>query len=207
MKPTAPHEPIALRRSVTTIIRPAAPTARQLIALDAPATQVMTDFDRNALVVVNSNAPIDDGLLVMKQSGVRSAFVIDAGGTVLGLVTAYDIQGEKPLRRLEQLGCTLRSCTRKDVTVTDVMEPSEQWRVIDYKDLETYRVRDIVDTLRSTGRSHVPVVERTHDGADRLRGMLSATEVSRVTGVNAIGLRTAASFAEIEQALEHGELS
>lgn len=206
MRHPLPHEAASLRRVVRATIRPAS-TARQLVHLDAPAIQVMTDFGRHAVVIVRAVTPIDDGLLLMKQSGVRSAFVVNTSDVVLGLVTAYDIMGDKPLRHLEQLGCTLRNCTRKDVTVTDVMEPADRWMVIDYQDLDTHRVGDIVETLRRTGLSHIPVVERAHDGADRLRGMLSATEVSRATGVNAIGLRTASSFAEIEQALEHGELS
>jgi CBS domain containing-hemolysin-like protein len=142
----------------------------------------------------------------MKEAGVRSAFVIDGGCNVLGLVTAYDIVGDKPLRYLDSLGSTLRTCSRADVRVGDIMEPVERWLVIDVDDLAAYSVGDVVETFRRSGRTHIPVVERTDEGADRLRGLLSAAEVARATGLDTGGLRPAATIAEIELAVQHGTL-
>jgi hypothetical protein len=67
-------------------------------------------------------------------------------------------------------------------------------------------VADVVEAFRRAGRTHLPVVEAAAGGEDRLRGLLSAAEVARRTGVDTNGLRAAATFAEIEQAVHEGVL-
>ncbi len=197
----------ALARDIRrTVSLAAAPKAIPRIALRAAGIEVMTDFDRSPAVTVDAGRQIDEALLLMKDAGVRSAIVVDADSGILGLVTAYDILGDKPLRYLDSVGCTLRTCGRADVVVSDIMEPVARWLVIDVQVLASYSVGDVVATFRRTGRTHIPVLERTASGSDRLRGILSAAEVERATGVETRGLRPAATFAEIELAVEHGVL-
>ncbi len=197
---------LMLRDTSRAVLVPAERSRAPSVDLDAPGIRVMTDLDRTRAFTVDDGTQIDEALQLMKEAGVRSAFVIDGGCNVLGLITAYDIVGDKPLRYLDSLGCTLRTCSRADVRVGDIMEPVDRWLVIDVADLATYSVGDVVETFRRTGRTHIPVVERTDEGADRLRGLLSAAEVARATGVDTAGLRPAATFAEIERAVQHGAL-
>jgi CBS domain-containing protein len=201
---TNPRMP--LRAGARPVLLPSELPREPIHSLVEPGTAVMTDLDRAAAVTVDADTRIDDALPLMRDAGVRSAFVIDAGCNLLGLVTAYDILGDKPVRHLESRGCTLRTCRREDVTVGDIMETTERWMVIDVTDLASCRVGDVVETFRRTGRTHIPVVERTSLGADRLRGLLSAAEVARATGIDTSGLRAAESFAEIEQAVTRGVL-
>lgn len=201
---TKPRMP--LRTGTRTALLPPALPREPAHKLDEPGTAVMTDLDRTAAVTVDADTPIDDALLLMRDAGVRSAFVIDAGCNLLGVVTAYDILGDKPIRHLKSLGCSLRNCRRGNVTVGDIMETADRCMVIDRKDLLSCRVGDVVETFRRSGRTHIPVVERTSLGTDRLRGLLSAAEVARATGADTSGLRTAQGFAEIELAVEHGVL-
>lgn len=197
---------LILRDTSRAVLVPAERSRAPSVDLDAPGIRVMTDLDRTRAFTVDDGTQIDEALQLMKEAGVRCAFVIDGGCNVLGLITAYDIVGDKPLRYLDSLGCTLRTCSRADVRVGDIMEPVDRWLVIDVADLATYSVGDVVETFRRTGRTHIPVVERTDEGADRLRGLLSAAEVARATGVDTAGLRPAATFAEIERAVQHGAL-
>lgn len=197
---------LLLRDTSRAVLVPADRPESSKVGLDAPGIRVMTDLDRTRAVTVDDGTQIDEALELMKDAGVRSAFVIDGACNILGLVTAYDILGDKPLRYLDSLGCTLRTCSRADVCVGDIMEPVERWLVIDVADLQAYSVGDVVETFRCSGRTHIPVVERTDEGADRLRGLLSAAEVARATGVDTGGLRPAATFAEIERAVQHGAL-
>lgn len=197
---------LLLRDTSRAVLVPADHPHTAKVGVDARGIGVMTDLDRTPAVTVDHGTQIDEALRLMKEAGVRSAFVIDAGCNVLGLVTAYDIVGDEPLRYLDSLGCTLRTCSRADVRVDDVMEPVDRWLVIDVEDLGAYSVGDVVETFRRTGRTHIPVVERTDEGADRLRGLLSAAEVARATGLDTGGLRPAATFAEIELAVERGAL-
>jgi CBS domain-containing protein len=206
MKIVASNEQMMLRETAQSVLMSPEPPRSSSISFAQPGTAVMTDLDQVAPVTVAAGTGIDDGLMLMKNAGVRSAFVTDAGGAVLGLVTAYDILGDKPMRHLEAMGCTLRTCRRDEVSVFDVMEPVDRWMVIDLEDLSAYSVGDVVETFRRTGRTHIPVVERTARGTDRLRGLLSSAEAKRATGADTGGLRIASSFAEIEQAVHHGVL-
>ena len=200
------HEQMMLRETSDSVSLSNEPPRAVSVPLTQPGTVLMTDLDRVAPFTVAASTPIDNALMLMKDAGVRAAFVVNAGGGLLGLVTAYDILGEKPIRHLEGMGCSLRSCRRDEVSVLDVMEPVDSWMVIDLEDLSAYSVRDVVETFRRTGRTHIPVVERTERGTDRLRGLLSAAEVKRATGLSTGGLRIASNFSEIEQVVHEGVL-
>jgi CBS domain-containing protein len=178
----------------------------EAVPLQASGIAVMTDLDRAPMVTVEADTQIDDALRLMKHAGVRSAIVVDDRGGLLGLVTAYDILGEKPVRLLQSAGRSASSQGRADIQVAAVMEPVAHWQVVDVAELQRFTVADVVETFRRLGRTHVPVVERTAGGEDRMRGLLSAAEVARRTGADTNGLRLAETFAEIEQAVHDGVL-
>ena len=193
-------------RSARNVILSTAERHAQIVPLQASGIAVMTDLDRAPMVTVEAETQIDDALRLMKNAGVRSAVVVDDRGRLLGLVTAYDILGEKPLRLLQSGGRTAASQGRAGIQVAAVMEPVAQWQVVDVNDLQRFTVADVVEAFRRAGRTHLPVVEAAAGGEDRLRGLLSAAEVARRTGVDTNGLRAAATFAEIEQAVHEGVL-
>lgn len=178
----------------------------QWLPLNAPGILVMTDFDRTPVVTVEAGTQIDDALRLMKHAGVRSAVVVDEHGALLGLITAYDILGDKPVRLLDAAGRRSAHNGRAGIDVAAIMEPATRWQVIDVAELKRCTVADVVETLRRLGRTHVPVVERTAGGEDRLRGLLSSAEVARRTGADTNGLRPAETFAEIELAVHEGVL-
>lgn len=176
------------------------------VPLQTPGIAVMTDLDRSPMVTVEAGAQIDDAVRLMKHAGVRSAIVVDDAGSLLGLVTANDILGDKPVRLVQSGHRAGAARVRADVRVADVMEPASLWQVVDVDELLRCTVADVVETLRRHGGTHLPVVERSAGGKDRLRGLLSAAEVARRTGADTSGLRPAATFAEIEQAVHEGVL-
>jgi CBS domain-containing protein len=183
---------------------PARGAVGRTVAATDSALAVATDLDERPLVCVDAAQPVDSALTTMRDAGVRSAFVFDRDGALAGLVTAADIQGDKVLRRLHELGCTLHSCTRDDVKVADVMEPLARWQVVEWRVLAAGTVADVVRLLRASGRTHVPVLDRSADGGERLRGLISAAEVTRRSGLDTAGLPPATTFAEIEKTLHDG---
>ncbi len=152
------------------------------VELAAPAKTVMTDFRERHMVSVETTAQVDVALEVMKHAHTRSAFVVDAKTSrVVGFITAYDIMGEKPMRYLQAVGCTHRTCSRDDVHVADIMQPMGQWRVLHMAEVERASVGGVLDTLHQAGCTHLCVVESA-DGAElRLRGVFSAAKLLRLT--------------------------
>ena len=65
------------------------------IALTDPAVRVVTDFMLEQPLTVAEDRLIDEALREMIVAGVRALVV--HGDLVTGLITSYDIQGERPL--------------------------------------------------------------------------------------------------------------
>ncbi len=175
------------------------------IGLDDNALSVMTDLEKASAIIVRDITPIDQALEHMIQSGVRSLFVLDSESHVLGLVTSYDIQGEKPIRYLQSLDCTHRTCCRDDVRVIDIMEPMDKLKNLDFEKVRNATVGHIVATFRRVGCKHLVVVDHNRDQAEpTIRGIFSATHLERQLGMTLVATSTTHSFADVEQALMHG---
>ncbi len=175
------------------------------ISLDDNALSVMTDLQKASAITVPGITPIDQALEHMIQSGVRSLFVLDIASRVIGLITSYDIQGEKPIRYLQSLDCTHRTCCRDDVHVIDIMEPMDRLKNLDFKRVRNATVGNIVATFRRTGRKHLVVVAHNRDQDEpTIRGIFSATQLERQLDMTLVATSTAHSFADLEQALMHG---
>jgi CBS domain containing-hemolysin-like protein len=140
-----------------------------------PALTVMTDFRERASVTVSQDATIDAALEHMRHAGVRCAFAIDdSRGAVVGLITAYDITSEKPMRHMQS---ALEP--RSQVQVREIMQPLREWRVVDIADVEAATCGDVLRMFDDSQLTHAPVME-TRGGESRLRGLLSAARVRRL---------------------------
>lgn len=174
------------------------------MTLADPALNVMTDFTKTAAFSIGQDGQIDHALLYMKAVGVRLLFVLDSNCRPVGLITSFDIQGEKPMLYLQSIDCTHKTCTRSDVLVRNVMIPVSHWEVIDYKDAEKVRVSDIVAAFRATGMRHLVVTEDAENAPESvIRGIFSASRVEQATSLQLEIVSTAKSFAEIEHAMAH----
>jgi CBS domain-containing protein len=164
------------------------------VGLASPAIEVMTDLERVSPATIRADAPLDGANRFMMTRGVRLLLVVDEQReTVLGVVTATDILGERPM-----LAATARGLRRDELTVADIMTPAAEVEVIDLEDVRIARVGHIVETLRRAGRQHVLVV----DAGTRVRGIFSLSQVGRQLGVSVdAGGETALTFSQIEAAL------
>jgi len=175
-------------------------------SLQDRALPMMTDLRHQARVTVFAAQQVDEALEDMARAGVKFAFVVedDPGRRLVGCVTAYDIQGEKPMRHLQSVDCSLDTCSRDDVRVCHVMERVDEWQVLELDVVRSARIGQIVATMRALSRRHLIVVDPTEvEGPPVICGLLSATALERCTGI-AVGMtHTAMSFVEIERVLHH----
>jgi len=141
-----------------------------------PASSVMIDFRTRSSVTVPETASLDDALDHMKHAGVRCAFVIDEKqNTVTGMLTAYDILGEKPQRHMH-----FTRLSHDEVLVKDIMQRIRDWQVVDINDIEQSTVGDVLEVFNETGITHLPVMETSESNEMRLRGLLSFAKVKRL---------------------------
>mgnify|MGYP001554549716 CR=1 FL=1 len=94
-------KPLATLRA-TEHVGLAQPERQRLVTLHAPALEAMTDFTRLQPVTISADAHYLDANDSMIRLGVRLLLVVDTRGHLLGIVTAHDILGERPLQLAAQ---------------------------------------------------------------------------------------------------------
>ena len=166
------------------------------VTLEDPAQSVMTDLRSVTAVIILSGDTVDEAHRRMIQRGVRLLLVVDQNRQVVGVVSAADILGEKPMQTVTQ-----RGIRREELLVRDIMTPQERLEVLDLSDVRTARVGHIVSTLKQSGRQHAVVVDMDAKGRHLVRGLFSATQVARQLGVAIATSEIARTFSEIEAQL------
>jgi len=162
------------------------------VSLEDTAMQVMTDFTVVTAYTIFPLETIEGARAKMIHLGVRMLLVVDDQHHIFGLITATDLTGEKPMQVVQTQGIR-----HSDVLVKDIMTPRERLEVLCMEDVQAAHVGDIVQTLKSHGRQHALVVERTADRAQILRGMFSASQIARQLGTPVETAGVAHTFAEL----------
>ena len=167
-----PLEPgISYHRSAEAVV--------QKITLDSPALDVMTDLKKHSASTIHARDSIADANDKMKQRGVRLLLVVDISDSILGLISATDILGERPLQHIQKHGGQ-----RKDIQVKDIMTGQNDIEVLQIKDVSRASVGDVVETLRYTGHQHAVVVDNQGwNNAQTVRGIISLNQIARQLGL------------------------
>jgi CBS domain-containing protein len=168
------------------------------VSLDDPASHVMTDFRLVTAVVILPGDTMSEAHRRMIRRGVRLLLVVDQDRRVLGIITATDILGEKPMQVVAQ-----RGIRREELLVRDIMTRQEYLEALSLADVRSAKVGHIVATLRKAGRQHAIVVENDPSGRHIVRGLFSATHIARQLGVLIQTGEIARTFSEIEAQLAH----
>jgi hypothetical protein len=168
---------------------------------ESPAVTLMTDLRQLPAVRIAEDRTLAESHMV--AAGVRLLFVVDARDILIGLVTAYDLAGEKPIKASMARDSSPDLHKPHAVLVRDIMQPVSAWRGIDFPSVERARIGDIVQTFQQLGQPHLLVFELTDDEVPVVRGLFSATQLERVLGVRFNLISRPGSFAEIEQVLSH----
>lgn len=163
-------------------------TLPEKINLTDPAVIAITDFTRTTAYTVFPLESIESARTKMIHRGVRLLLVVDNENTVLGLITATDLTGEKPMWVIRTQGIPYG-----DVLVKDVMTPREKLECLCIEDLKDQQVGHVVATLQKQGRQHAMVVERLDGGvAQIVRGLFSISQIDKLLGEKTPHLSTAA---------------
>lgn len=191
-----PYQPLPARtaRAATPICRPQPPPR---VTLDTPAIEVMTDLEQVRVVTVEPGLPIDDALTRMIHAEVRMLIVIDGQGEMIGLITARDVLGERPLNHASR-----ERVPREAVKVGHIMRAGPEIRVMALADIVAARVGDVVASLEEVGQQHGLVVQRDPAaGTERVRGIFSLVRIGAQLGIDIQADARVQSFADVEQLL------
>ncbi|ARS53903.1 CBS domain-containing protein [Kushneria konosiri] len=190
-----PYSPLPLKEmdSVTSICRPGHHTPSASLDMDSSALALLTDFQKVRAFTVSSESSVDDALQTMKQNSIHMLLVINDKGEFTGVVSARILFGGSAVTRAMQE----RGIDRADVTVDMIKLAREDMHSIDYERIERATLGDLVQTLKTSGDRHVLVTDHDEQGGLRIRGVISAREVSNALGVNLDHPPEAHSFSAI----------
>jgi hypothetical protein len=130
-----------------------------------PAVHAITDFTRE----------IDDALGDMIHLGVRAMLVMREQ-RIVGMITSYDIQGERPLQFLQ----TSNYSRHQDICVGHIMTPWDKLLAVDWESIQAARAGDLLQALEEAGLTHLLVIERGAKNATPIvRAMVSRARLAR----------------------------
>jgi hypothetical protein len=198
----APYTPMhQLRMTQPAPYRLPAPAQSAQLRPESPAIDVMTDLSKITPITTRGLTSLGEAEQIMRNRGVRALFVVSGERQVLGIITAADILGERPVQFAQQ-----RGITHDEVVVRDIMTPAERLEAIDLYDVLHARVGDVIATLRLAGRQHALVVDRSADPSrPTVRGIFSLTQIARQLGVPPQPMHDLGrTFVELMAALEGG---
>jgi CBS domain-containing protein len=176
-------------------LRAATPQSGERLTLDSRALSVLTDFAVVPAATIEPDASVDDANRSMIRRGVRSLVVVDHDRRVLGIITATDVLGERPVQLALE-----RGAKHHEILVREVMTPGERIEALPIDALLDAKIGHVVATLARAGRQHALVVEQT-PGGDVVRGIFSLTQIAAQLGISIETNPVAGTFAEVEAAL------
>jgi CBS domain len=154
-------------------VRPRAATKGRLTLAD-PAGHVVTDFLWEQPITVPEELSIDDALRKMIRAGVRALLVVH-DEAVTGLITSYDIQGERPCSSSQHLAAAV---TMRSRSVTSKLRGSGFQHSIGRRSV----ARGSRTWPRFSGARRRPM---SSSSSVQVRGQAPCAELSRAPGSSA----------------------
>lgn len=193
-----PRSPLPTKRlPAGTVIAQARDWQTSPVTLDSPALEVMTDLTTVKAATVNPSMTLRQAEQTMIYLGVRTLFVVSEMPAIEGLVTSTDLHGNRQMRLVQQ-----RNIRYEELCVADVMAALSELDAIDYEDMKAATVGNVVATLRRHGRNHLLVSEvAPGEQRQRLRGVISRTQIERQLGLPVPVTEVANTFADVVQML------
>jgi CBS-domain-containing membrane protein len=180
-----------------TCISQALPPSWNKVTSDSPALAIMTDLIAIKAATIDPRMLLKQAEQSMIHQGVRLLFVVTEMPCVDGVVTAYDLQGDKPLKIIAQ-----RQLRHSELSVADVMTPLSDLDTIEFSLLANASVGQVMATFAQTGHLHLLVVDAASSARPpRIRGLISKTQLQRQLGLAVDGSEIATTFGELSKAL------
>lgn len=170
-----------------------------LVHEDSPALHVFTDFSSRTPETVYPEVKSYAAIEQMKTANVKSLLVVDElDDKVIGLVSSRILQSAQAGVAAQENGVD-----PKDLTVAMMMVKCNSLHTLNFKDIGNARVGHIIRLIKDLGVFHLLVIDRDEENdCNMVRGIFSASRISRQIGEDITGDQHAASLAEINHRLD-----
>ncbi|MFT6791117.1 MAG: CBS domain containing-hemolysin-like protein [Cellvibrionaceae bacterium] len=156
--------------SVEDIDELAWPVDSEEYTLESPALAFFTDFASVDPLVVESNLSAVEVKTLMQKTHARLKFVVNERDKFLGIVGAEDLIDRKFVQKVS------KAVRRDEIEVTELMIPKKKLNALDFNEIKTVSVANVVAVLKESGENYCLVVDRDKH---KIRGIFSASEIAR----------------------------
>lgn len=162
--------------------------------LDSPARLVVTDFLYHKPLKLHPDVGVDEAIAAMRRAHVRSVLVVN--GEFRGIITVADLESRKVLSLATSSGQA-----RTDLSIGDLMIPKAKLKGVPINVIETANIGSLLQTLKNEGHQHMLVVD---PDSQRIRGIISASDIARRLHVSVEINHRATSFRELVEVISAG---
>jgi len=162
------------------------------ITINSPAVSVFTDFKKHKPQEIDSDIPAVQVKFLMQKSHVRLKLVVDKQSELLGTISLDQLSDQNFLI-LQNKGLG-----RGDILVKNLMTPREEIKALEYKELMTSTIADVIETLKKDGVQHCLVVESKEH---QIRGVISTSDIARRLHISLDIETKTASFVDVFNAI------
>jgi CBS domain containing-hemolysin-like protein len=160
------------------------------------ALHAMVDFKYTKPETIRPDESLDTALNAIANCSYHALLVVNHEGNVLGLVSAEDLLGEKPLKVIQE-----RHIPRADIPVQLMMIPQAAILTIDVEHLRHAKVGHIIRTLQAH-KQHFALIVKMEEGnshIQKIRGLFSLSLLSKQLGYDVTSdLAEAHSIVELQ---------
>jgi CBS domain-containing protein len=182
--------------SVSRVNMPA--EAQACLDIHSSAEYVFNDIHCILSQMITLDTSIDQALTVMKLSNKKSILYVGTETKLLGVISSFTL-----VSRVVLMIANRKRVARSELTVADVMSLVVKMPALRKNNVHRACIGDIKKTMESLGEAHIQVVDETN----KICGVISSTDVSRVLHVPVFINATAHSFKDCFNVMhEHEEL-
>ncbi len=148
--------------------------AHPKVTLDSSALLAITDLRHHDAITIDQSHTIQQAHNLMIARAVRLLFVMSHDHFV-GLITANDILGEKPVALHKR---------HTEILISEIMQEKTSLRVIEYNDLVDASVGDLMATMKKIGSQHALIVRSNKDSktGEDVVGLVSTSQIANLIG-------------------------
>lgn len=146
------------------------PTEFSDTTLNTTALHFVTDFKTNSPAMLDANTCAIEAAEMMHLEHSKLKLVVDQQQEMIGLISQEQLSSQHLMKRLG------KGIQRKEVTVSDLMQPRSEIKALSYQQLQHCTIGDVLTTLQSHKEPYCLVVDTT---SHHIRGLLCASEISK----------------------------
>ncbi|PKG76275.1 hypothetical protein CXF83_16825 [Shewanella sp. Choline-02u-19] len=139
--------------------------------LNSPALSIFTDFNHSQPMVIDAATSAIDTSNVMDKTHAFMRLVVDKDNQFLGVITKHELLHRKMVKLANKFACSI-----EELLVTDMMIARDQLSALDYQQLSTANVSDVVRSLQENGLHHMLVIDHEQH---HIRGLIASNDVAR----------------------------